>query len=131
MDWEEESPETEEDNIRAEALRRLKVRQQLQGQRDRIRASSQPQKEMSNSEYDQQFAEAMALKLRLNREQRSANSEESVLVSEQSAPSGDLRQEMEWDPNGPETEEDAIRSEALRRLKVRRLFQEQPDPTRG
>ncbi|MDC0375366.1 hypothetical protein OAN00_07315 [Pseudomonadales bacterium] len=44
MDWEEESPETEEDGIRAEALRRLKVRQQLQGQRDRIRASSQPQK---------------------------------------------------------------------------------------
>ncbi len=61
---------------------------------------------MSNSEYDQQFAEAMALKLRLNREQRSANSEESVLVSEQSAPSGDFRQEMGtlvWLAGGMET----------------------------
>jgi hypothetical protein len=86
---------------------------------------------MSNSEYDQQFAEAMALKLRLNREQRSAGSEQLAPVREPSAPNGDLRQEMEWDPNGPETEEDAIRSEALRRLKVRRLFQERPDPTQG
>jgi len=27
-----------------------------------------------------------------------------------------------WDPNAPETEEDGIRAEAVRRLKVRRMF---------
>ena len=86
---------------------------------------------MSNSEYDQQFAEAMALKLRLNREQRSAASEQLAPVREPSAPRGDLRQEMEWDPNGPETEEDAIRAEALRRLKVRQQLQGQRDRIRA
>jgi hypothetical protein len=27
-----------------------------------------------------------------------------------------------WDPNAPETEEDAIRAESLRRLKIRQMF---------
>jgi hypothetical protein len=85
---------------------------------------------MKNSDYDQQFAEAMALKLRLNREHLSRVSEQLAPVREPSAPREDLRQEIEWDDlNRPETEEDAIRAEALRRLKVRRLFQERPDPT--
>jgi hypothetical protein len=49
---------------------------------------------MSNEKYDQEFAHAMALKLRLNREKRSVASEESTPVREPSAPSGDFRQEM-------------------------------------
>lgn len=35
------------------------------------------------------------------------------------------------DPNRPETEQDGIRAEALRRLKVRRMLQAQADPTPG
>ena len=34
-------------------------------------------------------------------------------------------------PNQPETEEDGIRAEALRRLKVRQLFKAQPAPTQA
>jgi hypothetical protein len=37
---------------------------------------------------------------------------------------------MEDDPNRPETEEDGIRAEALRRLKVRLLSKGLLDPTR-
>lgn len=33
------------------------------------------------------------------------------------------------DPNRPETEQDGIRAEALRRLKVRQLLKAQPAPT--
>lgn len=35
----------------------------------------------------------------------------------------------EHDPNRPETEEDAIRAEALRRLRVRRMFMPRPSPS--
>ena len=42
---------------------------------------------MALSEYDQQFAEAMALKLKLNRAQRSTASEASSQNNEPSAPS--------------------------------------------
>jgi len=34
-----------------------------------------------------------------------------------------LREQKRDDPNRPETERDGIRSEALRRLQVRRMFQ--------
>ncbi len=33
-----------------------------------------------------------------------------------------LSGKADWDPNVPETEEDAIKAEQLRRLRVRRLF---------
>ena len=33
------------------------------------------------------------------------------------------------DPNRPETEEDAIRAETLRRLRVRRMFMHRPSPS--
>ena len=45
--------------------------------------------------------------------------------SSQSKPS------MKGNPNQPETEEDGVRAEALRRLQVRRLFQGQRGQTQG
>jgi hypothetical protein len=36
-----------------------------------------------------------------------------------------------YDKNRPETEQDGLRAEALRRLKVRRMLQVQPDQTPG
>ena len=43
---------------------------------------------MGPSDYDSQFAEAMALKLKLNRQQRSETSVKSAASSEPSAPTG-------------------------------------------
>jgi hypothetical protein len=39
--------------------------------------------------------------------------------------------DKKFDPNGPETEEDAIRAEALRRLQVRRMFKARQDQTQA
>ena len=44
---------------------------------------------MAISEYDKQFAEAMAVKLKLNRQQNSTISATSVESSEPSAPTGE------------------------------------------
>ncbi len=38
---------------------------------------------------------------------------------------------MEYDPNAPETEEDGIQAESLRRLKVRRMLKARPGQTKG
>ena len=43
-------------------------------------------------------------------------------VAEQRPDQVQSRDEIVWDPNAPETEEDGIRAEAVRRLKVRRMF---------
>ena len=45
---------------------------------------------MAISEYDKQFAEAMAVKLKLNRQQNSTISATSVESSEPSAPTGEI-----------------------------------------
>jgi hypothetical protein len=53
--------------------------------------------------------------------------EESLLIAgdkamEMLAEKCRLSGKADWDPNAPETEEDAIKAEQLRRLRVRRLF---------
>jgi len=45
---------------------------------------------MALSEYDKQFAEAMAVKLKLNRQQNSKTSATSAASSEPSAPTGEM-----------------------------------------
>ena len=45
---------------------------------------------MALSEYDKQFAEAMAVKLKLNRQQNSKNSTTSVESNEPSAPTREI-----------------------------------------
>ena len=41
-----------------------------------------------------------------------------------------MKEAQKYNPNEPETEEDGIKAEALRRLKVRQMFKAQPDRTR-
>lgn len=53
--------------------------------------------------------------------------EEAILIAgdkamEMLAEKYRLSGKADWDPNVPETEEDAIKAEQLRRLRVRRLF---------
>ena len=40
-----------------------------------------------------------------------------------------MTRQEKYDPNAPETEEDGIRAEALRRLKVHQLFKGRQDQT--
>jgi len=92
------APETEEDALRAGKLRLLKVRHQYQ--------------ELMGRTHD-------LLPLPKSMQQPMASTSKDKVNTYQS---------FEDNPNAPETEEDGIRAEKLRRLKVHQLFKGRQDP---